>query len=54
MYYAKGKASKEAKDHFQLDMLPYYNYGNVSRNDLPGDEETNDKNKGRYKKIMMH
>ena len=36
--------------HFQLDMLPYYNYGNVSRNDLPGDEETNDKNKGRYKK----
>ena len=31
-------------------MLPYYNYGNVSRNDLPGDEETNDKNKGRYKK----
>ena len=35
MYYAKGKASKEAKDHFELDMVPYYSYGNVSKNDLP-------------------
>ena len=48
MYYAKGKASKEAKDHFQLDMLPYYNYGNVSRNDLPRDGEKRGDNETRY------
>ena len=49
MYYAKGKASKEAKDHFELDMVPYYSYGNVSRNDLPNlFEQMSNSNANRY------
>lgn len=52
MYYAKGKASKEAKDHFELDMVPYYSYGNVSKNDLPRDGEKHGDNEKRYEKNL--
>ena len=52
MYYAKGKASKEAKDHFELDMVPYYSYGNVAKNDLPRDGEKHGDNEKRYEKNL--
>ena len=45
----KEKHPKKQKDHFELDMMPYYSYGNVSKNDLPNlFEQMSNSNANRY------
>ena len=49
MYYKTPPNSIGRAGHGIFDVLPYELWGNVSKDDLPGDDEKFDKNRTRYK-----